>query len=165
MKKKLLLLIVWIPCFGISQELPTESAYGYVFPLGSKFTIKMHPTDSLGHDYSIIAFEPYEEIVDTWENEMLFAKEGEEGTIQFYFCLGTNGSTEEEKKKNRKVLLLMKNFTKKNFIYSSEIQREENGEFEKTSNVGTYSGAIGKEMWPYMIYSIGLNGFKVLNSK
>jgi hypothetical protein len=44
----------------------------------------------------------------------------------------------------------------------SDIQREDGGEFEETSNVGTYSGALGTEMWPYMIYQIGLHDFKIL---
>lgn len=89
------------------------------------------------------------------------SKNGEEESIEFYFCLGTKGETEEEREKNMKVLLIMKNWTKYSFSYYSEIQTEEDGEFKKTSNVGTYSGAMGTEMWPYMIYSIGLTEFQV----
>lgn len=37
--------------FSSAQELPTEPAKGFAFPLGTKFTIKLHPTDS---SYSII---------------------------------------------------------------------------------------------------------------
>ena len=73
------------------------------------------------------------------------------GTIEFYFCLGTSGATEEEKEKNMKILLLMKNLTEYSLEYNSDIQREENGEFKTTSNIGLYSGAKGTEMWPYMI--------------
>ena len=58
------------------------------------------------------------------------------------------------------VLLIMKNRTEYSLNYNSDIQREENGEFEKTSNVGTHSGVKGTEMWPYMIYQIGMNDFK-----
>jgi len=49
--------------------------------------------------------------------------------------------------------------------YTSEIQRKENGEYESTSNVGTFPGAMGNEMWPYMIYSIGLREFKKMTKK
>ena len=42
-----------------------------------------------------------------------------------------------------KVILLMKNRTENSFEYNSDIQTEENGEFKKTSNIGTYSGAKG----------------------
>ena len=54
----------------------------------------------------------------------------------------------------------MKNRTDHSFEYNSDIQMEENGEFKKTSNVGTFSGAKGTEMWPYTIYQIALNKFK-----
>jgi len=56
----------------------------------------------------------------------------------------------------------MKNRTDYTLSYKSDIQREENGEFEETSNVGTYRGAKGTEMWPYMIYQIGLHDFELM---
>ena len=97
---KLFLLILLVIGFSLNaQELPTEPENGFAFPIGSKFTIKLHPTDSVNFDFSIIKFEPFQEIVDTWENDKLFEEKGEEGTIEFYFCLGTNGETEEEKEK------------------------------------------------------------------
>ena len=93
---KLFLLILLVIGFSLNaQELPTEPENGFAFPIGSKFTIKLHPTDSVNFDFSIIKFEPFQEIVDTWENDKLFEEKGEEGTIEFYFCLGTNGETEE----------------------------------------------------------------------
>jgi hypothetical protein len=112
-------------------------------------------------NYSIIEFEPFQETVDTWKNDTLYSETSEKGTIQFYFCYGTTGETEKEKEENMKILLLMKNYTDYSFEYFSEIQREEDGEFIETSNVGTFSGAKGTEMWPYMIYSIGLRDFKL----
>ena len=142
-----------------SQDLPTEPRNGYAFQLGSKFTIKLYPTDSINFNYSIVKFEHYQEIIDTWENDELFEKDGEKDTIDFFFGLGTSGKTEKEKEKNMKVLLIMKNRTEYSLNYNSDIQREENGKFEKTSNVGTHSGLKGTEMWPYMIYQIGLKNF------
>ncbi len=53
----------------------------------------------------------------------------------------------------------MKNRTEYALTYNSDIQTEENGEFKATSNPGTFPGAKGTEMWPYVIYQIGLNGF------
>lgn len=158
---KLFLFLFFIIGFGVNgQDLPSEPKNGYAFPIGTKFTIKLYPTDSTHFDYSIIKFEPFQEIIDTWENDKLFEEEGEDDTVEFYFCLGTNGETEEEKEKNMKVLLLMKNRTEFALKYKSDIQREENGKFEKTSNVGSFPGAKGTEMWPYMIYQIGLNSFE-----
>jgi hypothetical protein len=156
----LILTFIAINMIGYSQELPTEPANGYAFPIGSKFTIKLHPIDSTKFDYSIIEYEPFQELIDTWENDSIFKENGQKGTIEFYFCLSTSGDSDEEKEKNMKVLLLMKNRTEHTLTYNSDIQTEENGEFKKTSNVGTFSGAKGTEMWPYMIHQIGLNGFK-----
>ena len=128
--------------------------------LGSKFTIKLHPTDSANFNYSIIKYESFNETIDTWENDSIFSEKGESGTIDFVFCVGTSGDTEKEKEDNMKILLLMKNRTKYAFDYKSDILREEDGEFEETSNVGTFSGVKTKEMWPYMIHAIGLHSFK-----
>lgn len=160
MKRIILIAFLIIGIGAHAQELPTKPQIGFAFPIGSKFTIKLHPTDSTVFDYSIIKFEPFDQIVDIWENDDLFEKEGEKGTIEFYFCLGTSGETEKEREENMKVLLLMKNRTEYSLNYNSDIQRQEDGEFEYTSNVGTHPNAKGLEMWPYMIYQIGLSGFK-----
>lgn len=143
-----------------TQELPTEPANGFAFPIGSKFTIKLHPVDCVSFNYSIVEFETFHEIIDTWESDSIFTDNGQIGTIEFCFCLSTTGDTDSEKERNMKVLLLMKNRTDFALSYKSDIQTEENGDYKETSNVGTYSGAIGTEMWPYMIYKIGLHDFK-----
>jgi len=160
MKRLLIITFLAITFFAQAQELPSEPANGFAFPIGSKFVIKLVPTDSVNFDYSVISFETFEEIVDVFENDELFEEEGEENIIVFYFCFGTRGETEQEKEKNMEVLLIMKNYTKEALKYSSDILREEDGEFESTSNVGTFPNAKGTEMWPYMIYAIGLSEFR-----
>jgi len=156
----IVILCITAQQFVTAQELPGKPASGYAFPLGSKFTIKLYPTDSTHFNFSIIAFEHYTATVDTWEHDNLFPKAGQDSTVTFCFCVGTEGKTEQEKIKNQQVLLLIKNYTKINFQYSSDIQRTENGAFESTSNIGIFSKATGKEMWPYMIYAIGLKDFR-----
>lgn len=156
----LLLLLLNINYLAYSQELPTIPSSGFSFPLGSKFTIKLISTDSSIYDYSIIEFESFQEIIDSRKIDNLFPKEGPENTISFYFCLGTYGETDEEKEKNMRIHLYMKNYTTKAFDYISEILRDEDGEYENTSNIGSYPGAIGNEIWPYMIYFIGLRDFQ-----
>ncbi|MGI5821807.1 MAG: hypothetical protein ACOX5L_07075 [Bacteroidales bacterium] len=159
--KRLIIIAFWvIACFAQAQELPSIPSNGFAFPLGSKFTIKLIPTEPGYYDYSVIAFEPFQEIVDTYEKEHLFEKEGEENSIVCYFCLGTHGETEEEMDKNMKILLIFKSYSKELLSYTSEIQREEDGEYEETSNVGAFPGVLMTEMWPYMIYSIGLRNFR-----
>lgn len=163
MRKTFLILFLSIVSFGVfAQDLPTEPANGFAFSLGSKFIITLYPIDSTRFDYSIIEFESFEDIIDTWENDSLFTEDEKNGTIEFYFCLSTSGNTETERNDNMKVLLLMKNRTDYTLSYKSDIQRQENGEFEETSNVGTFSGARGIEMWPYMIFQIGLHDFEIM---
>ncbi|WP_196890064.1 hypothetical protein [Aureivirga sp. CE67] len=162
--KNILLILSFISCFNLfSQELPTEPAKGFAFPLGSKFTIKLYPTDSINFNYSIIKFEEYRGVVNLFEDELFSETENyEENTIEFYFCYATTGDTEEEKEKNMKIVLKAKNRTKYILEYVSDIQREEDGEFENTSNVGLFPNASATEMWPYMIYHIGLSDFKLI---
>jgi len=163
MKKTLLILFLSLINFSLlAQDLPTDPTNGFAFPLGSKFIIKLYPVDSIHFVYSVIKFEPFQDIINTWGNDSLFTEKEKNGTIEFYFCLSTSGDTEEEKNEHLKVLLLMKNRTDYTLSYKSDIQREENGEFEETSNVGTYRGAKGTEMWPYMIYQIGLHDFELM---
>lgn len=163
MKYFLIILFVLLNVSAFSQELPTEPANGFSFPIGSKFTIKLYPKDSANFDYSIIRFEPFHEVVDMWDNDKLFQETGDEESIEFYFCLGTRGETDEEREENMKVLLLMKNYTKYRLSYQSDILISEDGEFQETSNVGSFPGAKGTEIWPYMIYEIGLHDFKIMN--
>lgn len=161
MKNFIPLLFLLISLKTLAQELPTKPAPGFAFPIGSKFTIEMVQIDSVNFNFSIIEFEPFQQVVDTYETDTLFEEQGKEGTIEFYFCFGSHGETDKEKEDNMKVLLVFKNRTEFHFTYLSDIQREENGEFESTSNIGSYSGAMGTEMWPYMIYQIGLHDFKL----
>lgn len=152
MKTALASLLLFSSLSLFSQELPTDPAPGFAFSIGTRFTIKMVPVDSVHFNFSLVEFEPFKETIDTYETDSLFDEKGMEGTIEFYFCYGTHGITAKEKEKNMKILLLMKKRTDFNFNYKSDIQRLEGGEFEETSNVGTYSGAMGTEMWPYMVY-------------
>ncbi|HOF15942.1 MAG TPA: hypothetical protein PLF32_01320 [Bacteroidales bacterium] len=164
MKRLIIITFLAITYFAQAQELPSIPANGFAFPLGSKFTIKLIPTDSVNFDYSVLSFEPFEKIVDTYKKDKLFKKKGQDSTIVFYFCLGTHGKTKQEKDKNMRVLLIMKNYSKEALNYTSEIQLKEDGEYQETSNVGAYPGAIGTEIWPYMIYSIGLREFRKFGS-
>jgi hypothetical protein len=159
-KSTLLIIFCFISSIICAQELPTEPANGFSFPLGTKFTIKLYPVDSVNFDYSIIAIEQFQDIIDSWENDTLFVEKEKDGTIEFYFCLATHGDTEKEREENMEIVLLMKNRSDFYLEYISDIQTEEEGEFHKTSNVGSFPGAKGMEMWPYMIYQIGLHGFK-----
>lgn len=160
MKKILIVLFGLITTAVYAQQLPTIPAKGFCFPIGTKFTLKLHPVDSINFDVSVIEFEPFTEIIHPWDNNVLFKDKGEDNTITCYFCFGTNGDTEEEKEKNMKIYFLFKNYSKESLQYISDIQNVEDGEFERTSNIGMFPGVKGTEIWPYMIYTIGLHDFQ-----
>ena len=164
MRRLLAITFLAMTYIAQAQELPSEPANGFAFPIGSKFVIKLVPTSSVNFDYSVLSFEPFEEIVDTWKHDELFIEKGEENTIVFYFCFGTRGETEQEREKNMQVLLILKNYSKEALNYTSEIQLEEDGEYKWTSNVGTHPNVKTMEMWRDMIYSIGLSDFKKMSA-
>ena len=164
--KNLLVTLFSVLCMSVyAQDLPTNPANGYAFPIGSKFTIKLFPVDSVNFDYSVVKYDLFQETVDIVENNFLFPEQGEENTISFYFCLGTQGKSAEERKKNTKIILLTKNYSRHILEYSSHIQLKRNSGFEETSNVGLYPWAKATEMWAHMIYNIGLKEFRIRDPK
>lgn len=164
MKKLLILIVLSIAYIAQAQELPSEPANGFAFPIGSKFVIKLIPVGSVNYDYSVLAIEPFQDIVDRHNSDYLFEENGEENTIVFYFCLGTYGETEQERDENMQVVLVMKNYSKEALEYISDIQLKEDGEFENTSNVGMFPNVKTTEMWPHMIQMIGLRDFKKVST-
>lgn len=158
--KTIFLFLITLCSIGKSQDFPTIPAEGFSFPLGSKFTIQLFAIDSMNFNYSILEFEPFHEYLDSWNTDSLFSQEGQDSTLSFYFTYGTHGESEEEKKKNTRIFLIIKNYTDLNLDYTSDIQREEDGDYEITSNVGVYSKAISREFWPYYINFIGLKEFR-----
>jgi len=163
MKNLVLFFVFLISTMGFTQDLPSEPSKGFAFPLGSRFTIQLIPTDDSHFLYTIIAFEPFEDIIDTFDHEDLFEDKPKDGTLDFVFCIGTRGKDDAEREKNMKILLLIKNNSEHALSYDSDIQHTEEGEFVSTSNVGSFSGVKTTEMWPYMIYQIGLHNFRKYN--
>lgn len=164
--KKILTILFCAICVSLqAQDLPTNPEKGFAFPIGTKFTLKLHPVDSINYNISVIEFKPFTEVIDPWDNNHLFSDKGEDNTIACYFCFATRGETEEEKEKNMKIYLLFKNYSKEHLQYKSDIQRLKSGEFEPTSNVGMFPSVKGTEVWPYMIYFIGLHDFQKNNNE
>lgn len=160
-RKLLLGCAIILSVSGFGQELPTDPQNGFVFPIGSKFTIKLYPLDSGKFDCSIIAYEPFIETIDYFETDTLFDEREKDGTLDLMFCIGTNGKTDEEREQSMKVVLIIKNRTDFALDYLSEILLDEAGEFQPTSNAGLYPGASYTEMWPYVIYQIAISDLRI----
>lgn len=159
--KKLLFVFMFASLSTGAQHLPSDPANGFSFPIGTKFTLALHPVDSTRFDVSVVAWESFQEVVNAFETDDLFAEKGAPGTIDFYFCLGTMGEKEGEGDENTQVLLLFKNRSSYALSYTSEIQVEEGGGFQPTSNAGSFPGVVTSELWPYVIYQIRLQDFMV----
>ncbi len=67
MKKITTLFFLLLSVGAFAQQLPTEPAPGFAFPIGTRFTIKMVQVDSVNFDFSIIEFEEFRQTVDTYE--------------------------------------------------------------------------------------------------
>jgi len=158
MKKLLTLVFLVVACSlqalqaQKSPLLPSKPANKAAFPLGSKFVIKLVPVDSVNFNYSVLSIEPFKKEV-VWDSDELFEEGGADSTVVFYFGVGTIGD-------KKATFLLMKNYSKIPLLYTSEIKRQKDGQFEPTSNIGTLPKIRVWEMWPYPISYIGLSEFR-----
>lgn len=153
-------VIILLGVSAKNQTLDTIPQEGFAFPIKSKITLKLVPADSLKYKYYILKYEPFDEIIDTYENDKYISKNLEENTIELIFCVGTHGDTEKEKKENYQSLLLIKNGTKYPLEYEADMRVYKKEEFEPTSVVPLYPNVKNMEMWPYLIEEIGLHGFR-----
>lgn len=161
MKKLILLVLLCLPVTGLYAQIPdTIPQLGFAFPIGSKLTLKMVEIDSGKFLYYILKYEPFDSTINTDEKENIFKNQPALNTIDLIFCVGTHGETQKEKDENLQVLLMMKNGTKYPLEYMADIIRYQQKDFEPTSVVPIFPGALNTEMWPYYIEQIGLHDFK-----
>ncbi|MDR0789575.1 MAG: hypothetical protein LBO06_02130 [Bacteroidales bacterium] len=160
MKKVIIILCCLFSGINLySQEMDTTSQEGFSFPLGCKVTIKLVPIDSVNFHYSVLKFEEFNEIIDTYNNDSLLSKNVEENIIEFIFCIGTHGDTEEEKEKHYKTLLLLKSGAKIHLDYEADALFYQQEEYQSTSVVTLWSQAKIVEMWKDAIEFIAIYNF------
>ena len=121
------------------------------FPINTKFTIKVTKVDELNFKYEVLKTEPYNKKLEMWNTENLFNENGETETIEFYFAVTTNNNN----------MLVMQSRSKYSIKFKSEIQTEENGEFNEIQNVGTHKGSKTTEIWAKKTYKIRLSKFEL----
>jgi hypothetical protein len=121
------------------------------FPINTKFTIKVTKIEDLNFKYKILKAETINRKLEMWNTENLFEENGETETIEFYFA-----ETE-----NKNVMLVMQSRSKYSIKFKSEIQTEENGEFQEIQNVGTHKGSKTTESWAKKTYKIRLSKFEL----
>lgn len=123
------------------------------FSINTKFTLKVTKINNTDFKYTILKAEPYDKKLEMWNTENLFNENGETETIEFYFAETTNNSN----------MLVMQSRSKYSIKFKSEIQTEENGEFNEIQNVGTHKGSKTTESWAKKTYKIRLSNFELKN--
>ncbi|MFH0893438.1 MAG: hypothetical protein V2A54_03290 [Bacteroidota bacterium] len=163
MKNFILTISLYLAFNGISaQNLDTIPRDGFSFPIRSKLILKMVETDSAKYKYYILSYEPFDTIINTHEENSYLSEKPANNTIELLFCVGTHGETQKEKDKNLETLLILKNGMKDPIQYKADIIKYPKENFESTSVVPLYPGALTREMWPYFITEIGLHDFQKL---
>lgn len=116
-------------------------------PLGTHFIIKLE--EDLNEEdtqFKVVTMEPFDKVIDRYDNNYLFSEEGEPGTIEGYFCRSTYGTSVEEIRDNVKIVLITKSWCDGMASFDTDIRRE-NGAWEKTSNNGAWPKVTGTEIW------------------
>ena len=121
------------------------------FVINTIFTIKVTKIDELNFKCEILKTEPYNKKLEMWNTKNLFTKNGETETIEFCFAETTNNSN----------MLVMQSRSKYTIKFKSEIQTEENGDFNEIQNVGTHKGSKTTESWAKKTYKIRLSKFEL----
>ena len=119
--------------------------------INTKFTMKVTKVDELNFKYEILKTEQYNKKLEIWNTENLFTENGKPDTIEFYFAETSNNSN----------MLIMQSRSKYSIKFKSEIQTEENGEFNEIQNVGTHKGSKTTESWAKKTYKIRLSKFEL----
>ncbi|MBP5546254.1 MAG: DUF4919 domain-containing protein [Bacteroidales bacterium] len=138
----------WDQSFESSNEATEEEAGTKLeLPLGTHFIIKLEEDlDEEDTEFKVVKMEPFDKVIDRYDNNYLFSEEGEPGTIEGYFCRSTYGNTVEEIRDNVKIVLVFKSWIDGMLNYDTYI-RQENGTWEETSNSGIWHKVLMTEIW------------------
>jgi hypothetical protein len=146
----------------IFENLPTSKENSFDFPINKKFTIKLHTTDSIHFDFSVIEFEKTDG-VNYSDLPRYFSNDGtRQGTIEIYFTIGINGEYQPSGDTSARVVWVVKNWTEFDLMYDIETQESFfNKKFKPTTNSGVKAGAIAIEMWNEMLNDMRLSNLRI----
>ncbi len=128
--------------FELHNEASVEHAGSQLeLPLGTHFIIKLEgELDEHETDFKVVKMVPYDKVIERYDNDELFAAEGEAGTIEGYFCRSTYGGGSEN------IVLVFKSWCEGSAEFDTDIHQQ-NGAWEKTSNSGIWHKVLMTEMW------------------
>lgn len=148
---------------AIFENLPTSKENSFEIPVNKKFTIKLHTTDSIHFEFSVIRFERYPEPINYEHLASHFSDDyTTNGTIEMYFCVGVGDKKQIAGYGTTRIVLAMKNRTDFDLAYDLEIQKNIfSKNFKPETNSGLSAGALEVEMWQDMLNDIRLSNFRI----
>jgi len=149
MKKICILFISF--CF---LSLTNDNGNVFNIPLNQKIILKVTQKSSTEFEFTEVEREPFDKIVDMWDNDDALSISGNKETIEFYFCQAQDLGHES-------TALIMKSRSKFSLQFDTEIQKTENAKFEKVPNVGTHTNSKTQESWGYKINQIRISNFRL----
>ncbi|MGL5785480.1 MAG: hypothetical protein ACRCX4_01470 [Bacteroidales bacterium] len=161
--KKLNLLSILIFCIFSLHAQTNTSEHGFVFPLGCRAVLQIDPATKSGIcKYTVIYFEEFPEVIDTYDNENIFFKNAPKNTIQVIFTVSTHGKERNEVEKNYRTSLFIKSNYAHKLKYKADILRTNATDFSETSVMPVFNQVKTVELWPYLIQSIALYDFEII---
>ena len=122
--------------------------------LNQKIILKVTQKSPTEFEFTELEREPFDKIVDVWDNDDALSISGNKETIEFYFCQSQDLGHES-------TVLIMKSRSKFSLQFDTEIQKTENAKFEKVPNVGTHTNSKTQESWGYKINQIRISNFRL----
>ena len=137
--------------------IPTEiDSAPHVFPIGSKFVLKLTEKDNGQYDVKVLSESMINKKIDYSKSERFFSDNPIPGTIECIFAKGV-------KSKPFKSVLLIRNNTKIVLNYKADISYNNSGKFYSTSVMALFPGSCGSELWHDNLKGIILHDFTKAN--
>lgn len=144
---------------NILNDSLAEPEY-YSFPLGCKFQLQLDLVDESHFKYTVNNFEPFQEIVDLYNNDSIFPAQVRGNTMDVVFCISTRGN-EKEDGSNYLTTLYVRNNSVYYIDYNAEILIKGAEEYIDSNVLGIFPGIISTEMWSYPIDYIALDSLNI----
>ncbi|GAA4776672.1 hypothetical protein GCM10023230_29760 [Flavobacterium hankyongi] len=119
-----------------------------------KIVLKVTRKNSTEFEFTEIKREPFDKIIDIWNNNEALSRIEKKETIEFYFCQAQENEEEA-------TVLLINSRSKFSFQFDTEIQKTDKSEFEKVPNVGTHRNSKTQESWAWKIKQIRISNFRL----
>lgn len=149
MKKAYILIIIF--CL---LSFTNDSGNSFYIAFKQKIVVEVTQKNATEFEFTPIKKEPFNKIIDPWDNDDVISKSGKKETIEFYLFQAQEEGSES-------TILLVKNRSKFSFQFDTEIQNSENSKFKLVPNGGTHTNSKTQETWEWKINQIRISNFRL----